>query len=138
MEITVLCEDHRRAVLQADSNDLCIEHQVPGGSGLRRGITERKPISGARQEQSGGRTSEDPSEELERLLYRRRWTEDAGMGHDPQELPKSEDGDPPRRCALHEAPERRERKFMLERLLAMRVHQDVGVDRDQARSSMKS
>ena len=138
MEITVLRKDRRGAVLQAHSSDLSIEHQVPGSSGMRRRITERDPISGAWQEQPGGGASEDPGEEIERLLHRGRWTEDARMGHNPQELPNGEDRDPPWRGPLHEAPEHGKPALVSRRFLAMRHHEDVGVHRDQERSSMKS
>jgi hypothetical protein len=64
--------------------------------------------------------------------------EELGVGDDAQELAEDEDRQRPAGLSFRQGDQPLGRRRMLRQLLAVGINQDVGVDRDQERSSMCS
>jgi hypothetical protein len=60
------------------------------------------------------------------------------VSDDPQELCQAEDGQCPRIVAFGELSKPFERRLVMLELRAVRVDEDIGIDRDQTRPSITS
>lgn len=137
-EIAVGGDQAGGAVLEADRGDLDVEEQVAAGVGDFAGRAKALPIALGRYQETVRRARQEAIEEVETGGERGRRLEYPRMRHDPQELGDAEDRKAPRRLALGNLDQASKGGCVEGMLGAVGGDQDVAVDRDQERSSMKS
>ena len=138
VEIAVLCEDRGRPVLEAERCDLRVMDEVAPGSRFDDELFEEAPERRPRTQDAHRRAAEHGLECLHRSGFVGWWGEDSRVSRDPEELGRYEHGKRPRLRALDQALQTLPRGFVLGKVRAVRVQQDVGVDGDQRSSSIRS
>lgn len=138
VEVTIQGEQLPRAVLPADGDDLGIEDQVAACLGVpeSRGEELEEPLT--RREDAAGGTLDETIERREGPIDRARRIEEPRMGDDHYELDGAEDGESPGLRPLGKLPEPRPGCHVKVQLFTVSVDEDVGVDGDQPRPSIRS
>ncbi len=132
MEVAIFREDRVHTVLEADRRYLSIEHVVPGCVAIDHDLLEDRPVPSARSQQPCTTTPQEPTQRREGVLEAGGVVEQHWVGHEADELPHDEDRDAPRPPTRRDIAKRRESGLVLTSLSAVRVDQDVRVDRDHA------
>ena len=125
-------------MLLAERHDLGIEDEVAPGIRLQDAVMQQSRVAIAGREDTQARTLQQRIQRLRRLGQRAGWPEDARMRRDAEELAEDEDRQRPCGLTFGQLPETMHGDLVEHGLRSVRVEQDVGIDRDQRRSSMRS
>ena len=138
MEIAVLGEDPVDAVFPAHRDNLRIEDEVAAGVGRTEALGEEPRVPPARVEDAQGRAGKEPLKGPQRFLQGGGRIEEARVCDDPDELADCEDRQGSRDGGFREMADPPARPFVQGHPPPVGVDQDVGVDGDQDRSSVRS
>src|SRR5262249_31648915 len=121
-----------------ERDDLGVEDDIAAGSSLSHGLPEQiaEPFVGHEDRHAGG--VEESFERFARLPGSVRRVEQARMGDHTQELTQAEDRDRPPGGALRQSRQPLTGPAVFRQLFTVGVDENVRVDRDQARPSMRS
>lgn len=137
-EVAILGEQRRYAVLATHSDDLRVEREISDRASFYDRLEQKLGIPLAGRDEPQARRCEYTAQRLARLLDGEWRIEEARVGRHAQELAQAEDRQRPCCIALGELYQSRRSPCVLRQLLAVRVDQNVRVDGDQERPSIRS
>ena len=138
IKVAILGQQPSDARFATERDDLRVEDEISESFCFLRRCHEKtdKALAGLEHEQARG--SQHALEGLACLVNGERRIEDAAVRYDAEKLSETEHWDRPAFIVLCEVAEPLLRRSMLWQLFPMRVDQDVGVDGDHSRPSMRS
>lgn len=139
MEVLVLGEDGRGSMLQAHGRDLRVEDEVASNVPFLDEPSKEREEPSTGEQDACARAGQKEVDRTHRLRTGRRASERSQLVRDnTEELPDREDRNAPGRGPFRELGESGSRALVLRRFGVIGVYEDVGVDGDQPRPSMRS
>lgn len=137
-EVAVSAQEFAHSVLERQSRDVRIVSQVSSRLPTEDGVLQVEEMHGAFTQEHQRARVEEGFQVRDCVAEIGRWIENAGMSDDPQEFVHAGPWQSPRRRAFGELTQQRDGLPVVRGLGSPRVYEDVGIDPDQERPSIRS